>query len=108
MQLYDDGADQFKSYSCQVNGSWCNVNVHQVVHNARLNVTFVFVHHDFFAGIVDRHVGQLFLLFFVEQLVFLLVVFDAKQKVRQCRFDIHVCVVWAAYFHFLQRKNVWR
>lgn len=75
------------------------VDVHQVVDYARLYVSLVLVDQHLLARVEDLHEGQVALELLVEGLVLFLVVLDAEHEVGQHLLLVHVCVVWAAYFH---------
>lgn len=84
---------------CQIDGARHDVDVHEVVDDARLYVALVFVHQHLLAGVVDFHKGQVALVFLVQLLVLFPVVLDAQHKVRQYLLFVHVRVVGTAHLN---------
>ena len=66
---------------CNVDGSGCNVYVHQVVDDPALNVSLVFVDQNFLSGVEDLDEAVVRLVRLVDGLVLKLVVLDALAKV---------------------------
>ena len=67
--------------SCNVNISRCDVHVHQVVDDSRLDVALVFVDQNFLSGVEDLDEAVVRLGLLVDGLVLKLVVLDPLAKV---------------------------
>ena len=67
--------------ACNVDGSGCNVYVHQVVDDPALNVSLVFVDQNFLSGVEDLDEAVVRLVCLVDCLILKLVVLDALAKV---------------------------
>ena len=67
--------------SCNVNISRCDVHVHQVVDDSRLDVALVFVDQNFLSGVEDLDEAVILFRYFVDRLVLELVMLDALAKV---------------------------
>lgn len=88
------------THSGEVNGSGGDVNVHEIVNDAGLDVTLVFVDHHLFPRVVDLHEGHVLLFLFVQGIVLLLVVLYPLEEIGQSCVLVHVRVVRTAHFDF--------
>lgn len=79
------------------------MNVHQVVHNSGLDVSFMLMHQNLFPSIEDFHEGVVTLRYFIQWLVLFLIVLNSFQEiVHDFVFIFHSPVIRAVDFHFLQ------
>ena len=88
--------------SGEVNCPRFKIDIHEIVDNPTLDVTFVFVHKNFSAGVVDLHEAEFVLQVFIEGLVLFLVMLNALFEIVNNRHFAKSNVVWTVD---LWRKN---
>lgn len=96
----------WRTHSSKINGSRNDMNVHQIVNDARLYVTFMLAHQHFFSSIEYLHEAQLRLSHLVQGFVPFLIVLYPLQKVPECHVSTHALVVRAVNLHFLRNKSI--
>lgn len=89
----------------QVDGAWCDVNVHQVVDDSALDVVEDTVDQVTAAHVHDFNVGQVPVQNLVQRLVGRLVTLDSLHEVLDGLLRVAVDVVGAAQLHLLQEKR---
>jgi len=94
------------THSSKINGSRNDMNVHQIVNDASLYVTFVLAHQHFFSSIEYLHKAQLRLGHLVQWFVTFLIMLYPLQKVPKCHISTHALVVRAVNLHFLRNKSI--
>lgn len=92
------------THSRKINRSRNDMNVHKVIDDARLYVTFVLVNKNLLAGIEYLHVAQFRLGVFVQRFVSFLIVLYSLQKVPKGNVRAHALVVRTVDFYFLRNS----
>lgn len=88
----------------QVDGAWCDVDVHQVVDDSALDVVEDTVDQVTTAHVHDLNVGQVPVQNLVQRLIGRLVTLDPLHEVFNGLLCVAVDVVGAAQLHLLQEK----
>jgi hypothetical protein len=82
------------TYTREPDGTWLDVEVHEVVDNARLEIVLDKIDDDVLADVDELHEGVILLVLLVQRLVDLLVVADTVAKVLGSVLWILPNVVW--------------